>query len=70
MKKHHNNPIIASTFEFDWSDLDKGIVRYKGQPVIDTNETEKGWLEMHYCDENGNLIPNTPTVIMRTERRE
>ena len=69
MKKQKNDSIIAEVSEFEW-DLKNGIVRYRGQRLAEGKETEQGWLEMHYCDEKGNLIPNTPTVIMRPDRLE
>ena len=62
------NTVTIEDYEVDWVQDD--IWQYRGKFLAWIQELPDGSDEMRFCDENGNILADSPVVICLPEDRE
>lgn len=63
-----NNTVTIRDREVGW--IRDEIWSYRGKFLVEIECLPDGSDEMRFCDENGNVFPDSPVVICLPEKRE
>lgn len=62
------NIVTIEDYEVDW--VREEIWSWRGNFLMEIECLPDGTDEMRFCDENGNILPDSPVVICLPEKRE
>ena len=62
------NVVTIEDYEVDW--VRDEIWSWRGKFLLEIQELPDSVFEMRFCDENGNILPDSPVVICLPELLE